>query len=100
MTSIIANNTFLGNTARNGGAILLDRVKLMEIHSNNFTRNNATNIFGMGNGGAILYRCNPETINGKYNCTVALTNNSFTDNEAGEKGGALRYENANFTDYI
>ena len=33
-----------------------------------------------------------------YTCTVALLDNNFTGNKAKRKGGALRYENSNFTD--
>ena len=47
-----------------------------------------------GFGGAILYQCDPNSID--YECQVALINNTFTGNKASRKGGALRYENANF----
>ena len=44
----------------------------------------------------MLYTCDPTTVD--YNCTVALLGNVFIENKAERKGGALRYENANFTD--
>ena len=40
--------------------------------------------------------CDPIEIN--YTCNVSLRNNTFIENEASNKGGALRYENTNFTD--
>ena len=49
-----------------------------------------------GNGGAILYRCNPETFN-ERKCVVSLIENQFENNQAVHKGGAVRYENEDFT---
>ena len=48
-----------------------------------------------GDGGAILYRCDPKKA--AFNCRVSLFDNQFIENSAVRKGGALRYENANFT---
>ena len=54
-----------------------------------------------GDGGAILYRCDPKKA--AFKCRVSLFDNQFIQNSAYItnsaicKGGALRYENANFT---
>lgn len=94
--SIIRNNTFKSNTAMSGGALHLDAPHLLEVSGNRFEKNAAESELGESDGGAILYTCNPTQIS--YTCTVALIDNAFTANKAQRKGGALRYENANFTD--
>lgn len=77
--SYIRNNTFINNKAKSGGAIVLDRPNLLEVSDNIFTNNNATSAEN-GSGGAILYRCDPTTLEGLYNCTVSLTGNTFNGN--------------------
>ena len=41
--------------------------------------------------------CDPTEV--EYDCTVSVIDNSFLGNSAARKGGALRYENANFTEH-
>ena len=38
--------------------------------------------------------CDP--IKSEFECRVSLRDNTFANNEADRKGGALRYENKNF----
>ena len=96
-SSYIKNNEFINNAARDGGAISITFAQMLEISGNKFERNTAlSQSDGHGLGGAILYACDPQEIT--YDCNVALLNNTFRENEAASKGGALRYENANFTD--
>lgn len=81
-----------------GGAILIEKAELLEISNNTFERNKAMDrsfVGGYGYGGAILYSCDPTTFS--VDCNVALINNTFIANEASRKGGALRYENSDFT---
>ncbi len=91
--SFIQNSQFIGNEASSGGALILNQVNELDISGNRFDSNKALDKKD-GDGGAILYKCDPTTI--KHNCTVALFNNTFVKNEASRKGGALRYENDNF----
>ena len=90
--SYIKNNKFTGNQAMSGGALHLDKTHLLEVSANEFVLNEAVS----DDGGAVLYTCDPTTVD--YTCTVALVGNSFIENVAQRKGGALRYKNANFTD--
>ena len=90
--SYIMNNKFLGNKGKSGGAIILDRTHMIQVSQNLFEDNEATN----SDGGAVIYKCDPTKVN--YECYVSLFDNEFTRNTAKRKGGALRYENANFTD--
>lgn len=83
---------FKSNKATSGGALHLDATHLLQISGNIFKSNEAV----QSDGGAIKYLCNPTQLT--YECTVSLINNEFTKNKALRKGGALRYENANFTD--
>lgn len=80
-----------------GGAIIIEKAELLEISNNTFERNKAMDRTngGYGYGGAILYSCDPTTFS--VDCNVALINNTFIANEASRKGGALRYENNDFT---
>ena len=100
--SFILNNSFIGNQASNGGAILIDRANLLDIVGNHFSENAAQegdlepgNFGESGLGGAILYMCDPKGIVFPE-CNVRLYENTFNENKASRKGGALRYENANF----
>ena len=68
---------------------------MMEISGNLFESNLALDS-EFGDGGAILYKCDP-TLIANSNCTVSLVANNFTGNAAERKGGALRYENVNVT---
>ena len=69
---------------------------MIEISENLFESNSAIDKES-GDGGAILYKCDPTFIT-YSNCTVALVANTFIANSAERKGGAFRYENANVTD--
>ena len=69
----------------------LDATHLLEVSQNVFTANEAEE----DTGGAVLYTCDPTILD--FTCTVALLDNDFNENKAARKGGALRYENANFT---
>ena len=91
--SFIQNSQFVGNEASSGGALILNQVNELDISGNSFDSNKALDE-EIGDGGAILYKCDPTTI--RHDCTVALYNNTFVNNEATRKGGALRYENENF----
>ena len=96
--SYIQNTVFKDNIATNGGAIHLYNTHLIQISENKFIGNIAVKSqlskAASGNGGAILYTCNPKEFD--YTCTVALVDNDYTDNAALRKGGALRYENVDF----
>ena len=95
--SYIKNSMFRGNKALSGGALHLESTHLIEVSGNTFEQNEAVSTSGHSDGGAILYTCDPTQISFD-DCTVALLDNSFIGNKAVHKGGALRYENANFTD--
>ena len=69
----------------------LDKTHILEVSGNEFFENEAVE----DDGGAVLYTCDPTTV--EYNCTVALLGNLFVKNKALHKGGALRYQNTNFT---
>ncbi len=71
----------------------MNQVNELDISGNTFDSNKALDKRD-GDGGAILYKCDPTTI--RHDCTVALFNNTFVNNEATRKGGALRYENEDF----
>ena len=76
---------------------MIEKAELLEISNNIFERNKALDRSqgGYGYGGAVLYSCDPTTF--AVDCNVALINNTFIANEASRKGGALRYENNDFT---
>ena len=92
--SYIMNNEFHGNKGRSGGAIILDSTHMIQVSDNMFEENEATH----SDGGAIIYKCDPTKVS--YSCYVSLFDNNFKRNLAHRKGGALRYENANFTDTV
>ena len=75
--------------------MILDRTLMIEIVGNTFENNSAIDE-KVGDGGAILFKCDPTAID--YNCTVSLIDNRFIGNSAARKGGALIYENTNFTE--
>ena len=92
--SYIMNNEFHGNKGKSGGAIILDSTHIIQVSDNMFEENEATH----SDGGAIIYKCDPTKVS--YSCYVSLFDNNFKRNLAHRKGGALRYENANFTDTV
>ena len=67
---------------------------MIQVSDNMFEENEATH----SDGGAIIYKCDPTKVS--YSCYVSLFDNNFKRNLAHRKGGALRYENANFTDTV
>ena len=72
----IKNNTFIGGSARYGGAISFNG-KLGTITENTFTNNHAYEL-----GGAIRWA-------GYSDATGSITNNIFSDNDADISGGAI-----------
>ena len=64
---------------------------------NTFEQNKAFST-SAGDGGAILFYCDPST--SEYECIVSLNDNSFSNNTAKGKGGAIRYMNTNFTEEV
>ena len=85
---MINNSNFYENTAlMNGGVIFIDQILNLNIISTNFTDNKAPT----GDGGALTIQ--------NFN-NLELDNCLFSNNLAGQNGGALKLINNKTTSYL
>ena len=79
----------------------MNKAGKVHVKSSSFIGNQVTNLVSddwrYRDGGAIYFICSPLRNPDYENCQVLLESNLFERNYAENKGGALRYVNANFT---